>query len=251
MGLSLSVLVALVVLLPGAMFVFGLSRLYSPTSPATLLDQHISVGLALALVAAIALQAVWLSLWCALLRWAGAPIPDVSQVFGLLAGNLKAPQAQEAMRSLQAYPARIAAYLVSLALLSWLIGKGANRFLPVRRTASWYNILRQEGVAFVWLTTDIHLDGRCYLYAGWVKEFSVSRDGSLERVVLGYAVRRPLDGGPAEEGIEVAKGWTEIAGEFVVLLMRDAQTVNIDYFFENDSSAGDQVSAAAPEAEHG
>lgn len=240
MGLSLSVLVALCVLLPGATFVFGLTRLHSPTSPATPLDQHITVGLAVALVAALLFQGAWLGLWRLLLDWAGAPLPDVTQAVGLLAGDLKTNHAQDALASLQSYPIRIACYFVGLTLLTWYLGRKANGLLPNRRTASWFDLLRPQDAAFVWLTTDLHLDDQCYLFAGWVKEFSVAKCGNLERVVLGYAIRRPLNQPPAEEGIDIGHGWMEIPGEFVVLQMGSAQTVNVDYFFENGASLEDQ-----------
>lgn len=234
MGLSLSVLVALCVLLPGAAFVFGLTRLHSPTSPATPLDQHLSVGLAIALAVALLFQAVWLAIWRVLLDCMGEPSPDVAQVLGLLAGDLKSIYSRAAAASLQAYPVRIALYFVGLTILAWYAGKKANSFIPNRRSASWFDLLRPKDAAFVWLTTDLHLDGECYLFAGWVKEFSVAKTGNLERVVLGYAIRRPLNQELTEEGIPVGDGWIEIPGEFVVLQMESAQTVNVDYFFDND-----------------
>lgn len=264
MGLSLSLLVAACLLLPGATFVFGLTKLHNPNNPPTPLDPHFSFGLALALLAAVIFQAAWLKFWVWALSVANSPIPDVSQVVALLEGGLKSPQAQAALVSLQTYPVRIAAYFAFLPILTWRIGKEINRHLKARLQASWYELLRpnDKTIAFIWLTADICLGEQCFLIGGWVKEFCVSRDGNLDRVVLGYAVRRQLkgldDGGrngsaqletrsnhdreasnPNQAEQEISDGWIEIDGEFTVLRLKSSSTINVDYIFEELSSTSE------------
>ena len=58
MGLGLGVLAALLVLLPGIAFVLGLTRLHNPSKPPTPFDQHFSIGLILAIAAALAFHVV-------------------------------------------------------------------------------------------------------------------------------------------------------------------------------------------------
>jgi hypothetical protein len=84
-----------------------------------------------------------------------------------------------------------------------------------------------------------------------VQEFSVGKDGNLERVVLPYAIKKPLppykkksaDGVPPEQappdassGPELNDGWTEIPGEILVLQLKDSKTVNLDYFYEEEEA---------------
>lgn len=231
MGLSLSVLVALFFILPGATFVFGLTRLHSPNSPQTPLDQHLSIGLAIAIGAALMFQSAWISLWIFISDNVGGPKPEATQFIALLSGDLKTPLAKAALYSTQEFPLRIALYFASLSLIAWYTGKQFNRRWIKRPLASWFDLLKPANADFVWLTADMHLDGRCYLFAGPVEEFSIARDGSLERVVLEYAVRKPLDGPEEEEGFKLKDGWTEVPGEFVVLQMRDVKVINLDYIY--------------------
>lgn len=254
MGFSLSVLVALTVLMPGAAFVFGLSRLHSPTSPTTMLDQHISLGLLLTVLTAFLGHGVAIYLLGLLSALWDFPAVDVAQVAALLAGDVKEESGTAALDSLRLYPARIALYFSSLTVLMWRAGKWTNTRLKSRKTASWFDLLRPAGASFVVITTDLQLDGQCFLYSGVVKEFSVAKSGNLERLVLAFSARKPLSkaGVPVvEDGEEVGSpkslghGWLEIPGEFVVLQMTAAQTINLDYFFEDEEEHDE--SAAIPE----
>ncbi|HEY5850396.1 MAG TPA: hypothetical protein VIT62_06480 [Lysobacter sp.] len=239
MGLSLSVLVALALLAPGASFFFGLSRLHSPTSPATVLDQHISVGLILAVLAALAGHgsAIWLI--DVVGSRLGVPVVDPAQAIALLAGDVTTSSGEMALSSLRQYPVRTAAYLLTLTVVMWKLGKVLNSRLSKRKTASWYDLLRPAGASFVVVTADLQLNSECFLYSGVVEEFSIAKCGNLERLVLAFAARKPLSqaGLPPPKDISadprsLGHGWLEIPGEFVVLQMKEARTINLDYFFE-------------------
>jgi hypothetical protein len=199
MNFSLTLLIALYMLLPGAAFVFGFTRLHNPNRAPTPLDQHLPIGLAVMLLAAIFLNALWFAIWKFLLThcYPNQPLPDAGQLVALLGSKQGDAFASRALQSVDNYPLRIAAYFSGLPVAAWVMGRIINSvwnwIYPNDSHASWYDLLKPNEPDFVWLTTDVHLDGRCFLFAGLVSEFSVSRNGNLERVVLELAVRKPLD----------------------------------------------------------
>lgn len=246
---SLSVLVGLCIFLPGAAFVLGLTRLYNPSAPSSPIDQHFSAGLALAVAANIVLHGISFSLATGYTRARGWPEPDIGQVFALLSGDIKSAWGKAGVQSLAEFPLRVSSYFLFTAALAWSAGIFANRMIRLRPRASWSDLLRPQDVSFVWLTTEVQLDDTCYLFAGPVQEFSVGKDGNLERVVLPYAIKKPLpahkkkfadDTHPeqspqeASSGTELNGGWSEIPGEVLVLQLRDSKTVNLDYFYEEE-----------------
>lgn len=244
MGLSLSVLAALAIILPGAAFVVALSRLASPTTPTTLIDQHVGVGLALVVASSILLHAVWIALWQCIGEWAGFPTPNVGFALAVLSGDIGSATTLRAIGSLNKFPVWSALYFLSLVVVGWLAGRSLNRSLKPRNSASWVDLLRPGGsVTFVWLTTDLNIGHQTYLYAGVLREFSVARDGRLERVVLEHSVRKKMDHSrapmPEQQDLELAPdptvydGWTTIAGEFCVLQMHGANTINVDYHYDD------------------
>lgn len=243
MGLSISVLVALVFVFPGAAFTFGLSRINSPRSPSTLLDQYVSVGLLVALSTSVLLHAVWLCGWQWVTHATTLPSPSVAQFVALLGGKLDSVNGIAGVNSLQAYPARIAFYFLVLTVLAWGLGRVANRAWKSPRKASWYDLLRvPDGVSFIWLTAEVHMDGCCYLFAGPVGEFSLDKNGNLERVVFnGIAAKRLLDVDAGDEG-DLGGGWSEVPGERFVLMTQDVRTINLDHFsIEEDTEAADDA----------
>lgn len=267
MGLSLSVLIALVLLLPGAAFVFAVTRLHSPTAPSTGLEQQLSLSLAVALIASIAAHIAGLALLqlgaCVL---AGLHKPNLVAIIQLLGGQ-STGDAALAPKAIGEHPFCIGAYISFLTAVMWFVGKQANSILKSREQADWYGLLRPEGVGLVVLTADFVMGGQTILYKGVVKEFRIAKTGDLERVVLGIAARKPwavaslppterdpdtgrahqssvADGDQDESGSpqSLGHGWIEIPGEAVVLQMKDAKTVNLDYFWT--SGTADDVNSA-------
>jgi hypothetical protein len=164
------------------------------------------------------------------------------------AGNPK-PLGKEAVESLREYPVRIFSYFFLVTLLVWVVGrKLVNKRFNRRGEASWDKLLRPDGAMFVWMTVDMHMNGECYLFAGRVDEFKVDKNGDLERVVLGWAARRPLklpEGPdlPADDDEELPGWWVEIPGEAIVLKLAQSQTMNLDYFYAmpDEDTEGDEV----------
>jgi hypothetical protein len=241
MGLGLAVLVALVVLLPGIAFVLGATRLHSPSGPSTPFDQHFSVGLITALLASIVFHTLALSVCLFFAKLGLTTSTDPAQVLPLLAGDVQSPLAGQSIESVRNNAIEIGLYFSLVTVFAWLGGKVFNRALPKRRTASWYDLLKPsaDNPDFVVITVDLKLDSECYLFSGVVREFSVGRTGMLERVVLVYATRRTLHTrATPSAGMNVLEGgWIEIPGEYLVLQMQDARTINVDYFYMDSEEA--------------
>ncbi|WP_256776793.1 MULTISPECIES: hypothetical protein [unclassified Stenotrophomonas] len=177
--------------------------------------------------------------------WPSSHRPDLLSVIQLLGGHT-APAAA-APRALSEHPFCVGGYVVACTALMWGLGKFVNRRMTKKDPADWYQLLRPADVDFVVLTADFTMGGQVILFKGVVLEFRTSRSGDLERVVLGIAARKPLAiaGLPPPEahpeevdknddddaGRSLGHGWIEIPGEKVVLQMRDAKSVNLDYFW--------------------
>ena len=257
MGLSLSVLVALILLLPGAAFVFAATRLHNPTAPSTGLEQQLSLSLAVALIAAICghlfmLTILQVGAW-AFPSWHR---PNLMAVIQLLGGHTN-PSAAGAPRALSEHPFCVGIYIVVVTFVMWTVGKRVNKRLERKEPADWYQLLKPDDVGFVVLTADFAFSGETVLFKGIVLEFRISKAGDLERVVLGIAARKSFalaglpqpvqadsadtasEKGAEDSGRSLGYGWIEIPGEKVVLQMRDAKTVNLDYFWTQEVSDRD------------
>ena len=237
MGLSLSVLVALVLLLPGAAFVFAATRLHSATAPSTGLEQQLSLSLAVALVAAIVGHLMLLAaLQVTSAIWPRVHLPDLHAVVQLLGGNASAA-ATATSQALSEHPFCVGSYILATTGLMWGVGRYANRYIQAREHVDWYHLLRPAEVSFVVLTAQFALNGDTVLFKGVLLEFRTSRTGELERVVLGVAARRTIShskdprGDLDENSIMLGHCWVEVPGEVMVLQMKEAKTVDLDYFW--------------------
>ncbi len=260
MGLGLSALAAMVLLLPGIAFVLSLNRLLNPASPPSPFEQHFSVGLLLAIGAAMVLHLIGLAMafvpyWMGM---AGRPSPSFALL--LLAGDLKAAGAAQALAAVERYPFHIGGYFLLVSALGIAAGQLVNRRFPARLHASWADLLdhvdesgkRPDLAVF---TTEVVHGAATWLYSGYLDDYSTDRDGRLERVVLrGYAARRLL---AAEEEAELLDDptyvpptrWVEIPGEIFVLQMAQARTVNVDFFFDvEDDDAQELAGRGSPHA---
>jgi len=257
MGLGLSALTALLLLLPGIAFVFGLARLWSPSSRRSPFEQQFSAGLLIAIAAALVLHALGITLAQAThaMGWSHAPAPSYALI--LLAGDLKAAGAADALQSIESHSLRVAVYMVTIIAIGLQAGRYANRFLPAQMRAEWAALLEApigagSAGGFAVLTTDVVHGDSVWLYSGYLDDFMVDREGRLDRVVFrGFAARRRFDDEAVAEPVDdptfvPRERWTEIPGEIFVLQMAHARTVNVDYFFEDDDEV---VEAEAPEAE--
>ena len=253
MNFTGNVILGLFYVLPGIVFVFGLTRLFSTKSPSPF-DGQFSTGFILALPSALLMHAIGIGAACIVSGLFGTPAPDPAQALTLLLGDPKSTASAEAVAKAGASWIAITAYFLFLTPVSWGLGKVANKRVKPNRRADWYDLLRHKA-DMLWLTTDMEMGGVAHLFAGMLKDFKVSADGELERVVLIGAVRRTLERPTAEQiqsGDEnyQAGGWIPIPGEHVVLKMSGSNTVNVDYWYVEDEAPDDdesQFGAGAPQ----
>lgn len=260
MNFSLGILAALYLLLPGVTFAFGFERTYDAKRVPSPLENHFPKGLAIALLVAMIFDALWFKLWSQTITSA----PDAGQYLALMGIHSDPDTLRRltgyALDSVRTCPLHIAAYFSGLPIATWFAGWiGGNvwsRIRPPALNANWYQLLKpKEPAAVVWLTTEVHLDGQCYLFTGLLDDFSVGSSGDLERVVLKFAARRLMDAleevqitfesgretansdhGDGNDSNELPDGWRSIPGEFVVVKMKESSTVNLDYFYDIESS---------------
>ncbi|UPG95147.1 hypothetical protein [Luteibacter aegosomatissinici] len=227
MGLSVAVLAAVVFLLPGAAFVFAFQR-DAPQARQSPLDGQVSETLAKAVVAAIALNALWYGVWWRICEGLALPLPDASGFLALASGG-NVPRAERAIHDVGRYPLRIAAYFCALTMFGGAFGTFARLIRARIRgrgdAAVWGRVLSPLGVEFVGLTLDVDLSGTTFLYTGILRDYALDRSGELERVVLETTMRKPLP-----LGHEEPDPWTSISGDFVVIRVGKASTVKVDYF---------------------
>jgi hypothetical protein len=252
MNFTGSVIVGLLYVLPGILFVTGLTKLFSSREPSPF-DGQLSIGLMLALPAAIAMHFAWLIVSSGISSWLATPEPSVSHALRLLLSDPRSSEATQALATVSSYWGYIATYFVSLCITSFCLGKLSNKLFKHRRKADWYDLLRHEA-DFLWLTTELEMGGVPYLFAGVLKDFRISTDGTLDRVVLCAAVRRTLKRPTAREMRKKDEryqpgGWVPIPGEFVVLDMKKAQTINVDYWYLEGDSSSDESSEPAKSTE--
>jgi len=224
--------------MPGIAFVAGLSRLYTTRTP-SLFDGQISLGIVGAVFAAIVIHFLSIGLTAAISQLLPVPTPAPYEALLLLFNGSGSDEFRQVIEGLKTDWPYVGIYFVLAAVLGFCLGKGANRQIRFNKHANWYGLLRGEDADFIWLTTDIDVGGEAFLYAGMVRDFRVSASGDLDRVVLLGAVRRPLRRPTPEEISRKTenyndRGWIQIPGEYVILRMASARTVNIDYWYLED-----------------
>jgi hypothetical protein len=163
---------------------------------------------------------------------------DLRTVLFLFGGNYDDHVAfAKALSAATAYPYAVAGYFGSLYFASALTGillhrnvrhfKLDHKVGMLRFNNSWHYIFwgKENTVGAVWITVSMsHTDHSC-LYAGFLKEYVVLADGSLERLVLTSPVYRlSLPADPAAAPTDCM-----IPGDKFVLWCKDINTMNVDF----------------------
>lgn len=253
MEFAVSALLLLILLLPGFIlqtaYTKGFWRWNSPTTTRPITEQVLS-----GVVTASFLHLLWASM-CA---WLGYPI-NLSAIMMLLLGTYGHDDEffTITLNSLTNNPYKVFIYFTSLYLASASLGYLSHylvrRFKLDRRTRilrfdnEWFYLLSGEiteykeftedfgKVAGVYLTTIIHHSDEDYLYRGIVADFFFDKSGSLDRVLLTLAHRRPLpkDRKPDQEfdPEEIDDRYYSIEGDYFILRYSEMSTINLDYFF--------------------
>lgn len=241
MNFTGGVILGLLYFLPGILFVFGLSKLFDAKLPSPF-EGQLSTGIVLALLAALFIHTIAIIVLCLVPL---GPDPDVSKAMLLLLGDYKSEEIQSALGSLGDDWLYISVYFLSISAAAFWFGSLANKYVRLSRRADWYDLLTRDA-DILWLTADVQVGGIAYLFAGVLKDFKISSDGELDRVVLVGAVRRTLKR-PTQEQMDSKDedykdgGWIPIPGEYVVLNMSGCNTVNVDYWYLEENNVADDV----------
>jgi hypothetical protein len=238
-GLSLAVIAMLLLLLPGAAFVFSYHRDNSHVRRSHL-DAQISEVLALAVLVSLGLNALWF--WacdciCQGLDWVR---PDVSGFLSVLRGEPGDPSVATALISAANYPLRVAAYFGCLALTGYVAGpfvrmlrSGAR---PTYGGALWGPMLAPSGHRVVVLSAEVATGDGVSTVSGLLHDYAVDRDGGLKRVVLTNVARRTKCAAhPMRKRIRGARRGqpspqcAEAGSDLVVLNVVDTKAINIRY----------------------
>lgn len=229
MGLGLSALVAALLLLPGVFFLLGLNRQFDASTPSSSLGETFGVSLFVVVAASVLAHHLGLAGVAVAHRFGLAPAADLDAVFVLLAAVDDPNLILAAIKSATTNTKHVVNYFAITVGLSLFAGWLARNFLE---PPGWYALLtppKKNGPSLATLTAEICLADKAYLYSGILYDYEIDRSGSLARVTLKYAQRRQLDNGSP------APAWTPIPGDYFVMLMDGVRTVNIDYWYLEDT----------------
>jgi hypothetical protein len=162
----------------------------------------------------------------------------------LLLGSDPAAQTL-AIQRVGAHQLPILAYFLTILLAPFALAPAVRRLaerqgwnLPDSRLyrlfgidAPWYYLLRvqaeRRGVDAL-VSAIVDFGGKCYVVRGLVADFFVHPSGELDRIVLEFADRRPLEADQGAGGA-AAERYYQIDGDFFVLRYSEAITLNVQY----------------------
>jgi hypothetical protein len=75
----------------------------------------------------------------------------------------------------------------------------------------------------------VNFGGRCYVVRGFVSDFFVKPTGELDRIVLEFADRRPLEADRDVSATDAPERYYQIEGDSFVLRYSEAITLNVQY----------------------
>lgn len=265
MELAFSALLLFILVLPGIIFRYSYSKGFGkwpiPSPTRSLSDQ-----IAYSLVSAGLLHLLWS--W--FVYTLGQKI-DLSAVVMMIMGSYGKDEEYllPAIQSFTHYPYKIAVYFLSLYLASALLGfclhsLVRNRKLDLKHRFlrfdnDWYYLLTGEILEFgetegldtppdgVYLSAVINNGDKDYLYRGIIRDFFFDKNGNLDRVSLILASFRLLvrnDNAQASPTIPNEQKYIDIEGDYFILRYSDMRTMNIDYFFLEET--GDEQEQDPP-----
>lgn len=226
-GLGLSALAAGILLAPGICFILGLNRPLHPGVPAAI--ELWGPSLFFGLLAAALAHLLGLAVVGGLSTLLPGVFPaDPASALILLGASVADERGLSAVHALTDHWAEVGSYFAVQVSLCYWLGKRAR---SLTRPSGWFALLTNtdspQGEALgIVLTAEVCLAGEALLYSGMVAGFQLDRAGELDYVVLEGARRKQLETGDNQ--------WTQLRGERMVLRMKEARTVNLDYVFITD-----------------
>jgi hypothetical protein len=254
MNLAFPALLIFVLVLPGVILRYTYARGTWKWNSATSI-QSLGDEVAYSVVIAGALHLLW--------TWVVSPIGDVDlqSVLTLLAGTGSGTRDdfQAAISSATDHPYMVSGYFLSLYITSACIGYGTHILVRkchwdrktrlLRFKNDWHYLLSGEILEFdelpyeagepdgVYLSAVVKHGAGDFLYRGIVADWTLDRDGELDRVLLRLVHRRQLSN-DREAGQERDPGdvnyvgdarYYDIEGQYFILRYSEMVTVNIEY----------------------
>jgi hypothetical protein len=236
MNVALSAVVVFLILAPGFTFRSRYRRIERTSLDYAPFGEAIIMGVVFAAV----LHFFWLGAAFLFGGW----VLDLAAVLRLLASE---PTAQSsAIQFVGARQDLVIFYFLTILIAPFVLAPSV-RFLAERKgwhlpgsrlyrlfgfDAPWYYLLRAEPekrMVDVLVAAVVDFGGRCYVVRGFVVDFYVNPTGELDRIVLEFADRRPLEADKEAQGQDSPERYYRIEGDFFVLRYREAITLNVQY----------------------
>lgn len=248
MNIAFPALLVFLIVLPGFIFRFSFR-----ISEKTVIDQ---TPFATAFVKGVIISALFHLPWSLICDLIGHSV-DYNALLMLLAS----PQRESALVTIIADVAnefpRIILYFVSLYFFAAVLGiflrylvvkfkLDRNEIVGpfVKFDTPWYYLFSGYHEAFdvdgVVVSAIVEIDKTGYIYTGLLKEYFFAPDGTLERIVIEMAMRRPLsndkttDRNNLEERFE---RYYKIDGDYFVLRYSEIKTLNIEFIRVEESDS--------------
>ncbi|HEX4584802.1 MAG TPA: hypothetical protein VH183_08220 [Burkholderiaceae bacterium] len=248
MNVALSAIVVFFIAAPGFVFRSRYRRIERTSLDYAPFGEAVVLGVVFAAV----LHVIWL-LVARLFGWA----PSLRDLL-LLVGT-DGPAQAEAIQRVAAHQYPVLLYFLSILLAPFVLAPAIRRVaesqgwhLPDSRlyrifgiNAPWYYLLRVQSAqrgADALVAAVVNFGGRCYVVRGFVADFFVKPNGELDRIVLEFADRRPLEADKDLPGSSLSERYYQIDGDSFVLRYSEAITLNVQYV---EFGADEQTDAAA------
>ncbi|RQW83309.1 MAG: hypothetical protein EHM79_16470 [Geobacter sp.] len=240
MNIAFPALLVFLIILPGFIF-----RHSFKLSEKAIIDQ---TPFATAFVKGVVLAALLHLPWVAIASRIGYPV-DYNALLMLLASPQRENALLPVINAVAYHFNIIIFYFVSLYLASALLGV-LLRYLVVqfkldkrsyigplvKFDTPWYYLFNgyQENfdIDGVVVSAIVEIDKNPYLYTGLLKEYFFAPDGTLDRLVLEMAMRRPISkdrNSDEETGENPDERFYEITGDYFVLRYSEIKTLNIEF----------------------
>lgn len=235
MNVALSAIVVFLILAPGFAFRSRYRRVERTSLDYAPLGQTVIQGVIFA--------AVFNLIWLAVARLFGwtANLRDL-----LLLLALDTSGQADAIRRVAAHQYAVFFYFLTIFLAPLALAPAVRHFaerrgwhLPESRLyrffgieAPWYTLLRVEAAqrdADALVAAVVNFGGKCYVVRGFVADFFVTPTGELDRIVLEFADRRPLEADEPDHNNDAEERYYSIEGDFFVLRYSEAITLNVQY----------------------
>lgn len=240
MNVAFPALLVFLIILPGFIF-----RHSFRLSEKTIIDQ---TPFAAASVKGLVIAAFLHLPWVVLAEQIGHPI-DYNALLMLLSSPQRENALVETIRQAADSFNWIVFYFISLFLGAALFGLllrsivvkfklDRNRFVGrfVKFDTPWYYLFCGYNETFevdgVVVSAIVEIDKTAYVYTGLLKEYFFAPDGTLDRLVIEMAMRRPLSKDKESDGDDIEERYERfytIAGDYFVLRYAEIKTLNIEF----------------------